>query len=71
MAVLSAHQVPRDMRSWAETALKAGWVITVRRGGHLCWRAPDGGVVFTPSTSSYPRSLANSRSLLRRHGLRI
>lgn len=68
---LSAHDVPRNLRPWAETALKAGWTITIRKGGHLCWRAPGGGVVFTSTTTRYPRALANSRSHLRRLGLDI
>lgn len=71
-AFLKVNQVPRNMRPWAETALKSGWTITVRRGGHLCWRSPDGvHTVFTPSTTGYPRALANTRATLRRAGLNV
>jgi predicted RNA binding protein YcfA (HicA-like mRNA interferase family) len=54
------------MEALARVYRRAGWDITLTRGGHLRWRSPKGGLVISPSTPSDHRSLRNLRSDLRR-----
>jgi len=59
-----------DLQSLIRTAQRQGWSVQVRRGGHLAWKSPSGdGVVFSASSPSDWRNLANVRASLRRHGL--
>lgn len=63
-------KIPRDLRSAARRARAAGWTVTETRGGHLAWKPPAGRTVFSPSTPSDRRSVANVLGKLRRAGLR-
>ncbi len=61
-----------DLQQLVAAARKAGWSVRKRRGGHLVWQRPDGdGLIFSASTPSDWRSLANVRASLRRAGLII
>jgi len=61
-----------DLQQLIHTARKAGWSVHQRHGGHLCWRAPGRGVqVFSASSPSDWRSLANVRASLKRAGFII
>lgn len=60
-----------DWKSLMKTAKDQGWTVSKTRGEHLRWQAPTGKVVFSASTCSDSRGLANHRSLLRRNGLSI
>ncbi len=61
-----------DLQCLIRQAQQQRWSVEVRRGGHLCWRAPCGGAqVFSASSPSDWRNLANLKSCLRRHGLTI
>ena len=66
---MSAARIPRELRPLARYACKAGWHISVTRGGHLRWRSPDGELVFTARTPSDRRNRLNVRAELRRAGL--
>jgi predicted RNA binding protein YcfA (HicA-like mRNA interferase family) len=57
----------KDMEKIAKEARKRGWTITVTRGNHVKWQAPDGHCVFSPLTGSY-RSWKNFRAMLKRNG---
>ena len=59
-----------DLQQLVHAARKAGWSVHQRHGGHLCWRAPGRGVqVFSASSPSDWRNLANVRASLKRAGL--
>lgn len=61
-----------DLQQLVEAARKAGWDVTMRHGGYLCWRAPGGGAqVFSGSSPSDWRAQANLKAILRRAGLHI
>jgi len=61
-----------DLQHLIHVARKAGWSVHQRHGGHLCWRAPDGGVqVFSASSPSDWRNLSNVRASLKRAGLSL
>ncbi len=61
-----------DLQQLIHTARKAGWSVQKRHGGHLCWRPPGRGAqVFSASSPSDWRNLANVRASLRRAGLNV
>lgn len=60
----------KDVRQLIRAAEAQGWAVSRTRGGHLRWRAPSGALVFTASTPSDWRALANILSYLRRNGLK-
>jgi hypothetical protein len=64
-------KVPEPYRELARRARGAGWRITHTGSGHLAWRPPSGRVVFTPSTPSSPRGIAEVKAKLRRAGLGV
>jgi len=62
MAGLSTN---KDLNALAKRARKQGWTITLhKKSGHLEWRAPNGGVVFTASTPSDFRAIKNTLNRL-------
>jgi hypothetical protein len=63
-------KIPRDLRATAKRAREAGWTVTHTKGGHLAWKPPAGQTVYSPSTPSCSRSVANVLGKLRRAGLR-
>ncbi|MGV8845817.1 MAG: hypothetical protein ACOH1Y_12525 [Propionicimonas sp.] len=56
----------KDWAKLAKTAEAAGWTVTNTRGGHMKWKARNGAAVFSASTPSDKRAMANHISLLRR-----
>ncbi len=61
-----------DLQQLIHAARKAGWSVHLRPGGHLCWRPPGRGVqVFSASSPSDWRNLANLKASLRRAGLSL
>ncbi len=61
-----------DLQQLIQRAVHQGWSVEQRRGGHLCWRPPGRGVqVFSATTPSDWRSLANVKASLKRAGLII
>jgi hypothetical protein len=61
----------KDLTQLVREARGAGWNVNVTPGGHLRFRAPEGGEpIFAASTPSDPRALANLRAHLKRRGLR-
>jgi predicted RNA binding protein YcfA (HicA-like mRNA interferase family) len=64
-------KIPRDLRPAAKQARKAGWTLSLTRGGHLAWHSPAGRTVFCPATPSDRRSVANVIGKLRRKGLKL
>lgn len=62
-------KVPEAFRPAYEAALAAGWTVTRTGGGHLRWKPPQGGPVFTGATPGGRRSKANTLSDLRAAGL--
>jgi len=61
-----------DLQKLIHVARKGGWSVQQRHGGHLCWRAPGrGAMLFSASTPSDWRSLANVRASLKRAGLNL
>jgi len=45
---------------------RQGWVVEISPGGHMRWRSPGGALVFSASTPSDRRSIANHVARLRR-----
>lgn len=68
---LTVNQLPDQYRGFGRLALDAGWTIRRTRGGHLIWRSPDGGNVFSGSTPSGNGSMTVMKRKLRRRGLAI
>ncbi len=66
-----APRIPRELREFAREAHAQGWTITIVPNGHLKWTSPDGVSVQTAATPGDRRSALNSRTRLRRKGLRI
>jgi hypothetical protein len=64
-------KIPRELRPTAQQARKAGWTVTHTRNGHLAWKPPTGQTVYSPSTPSDHRSVANVLGKLRRSGLKL
>ena len=56
----------KDWKKLAKVATDAGWNVTPTRGGHIKWQAPTGAVVFSASTPSDKRAMANHIGFLRR-----
>lgn len=65
------RQVPRAFKAAFREARREGWDVVFTKSGHLCWRRPGGGVVFTPSSPSDYRGEKNAIAKLRRAGLRV
>ena len=66
----SRLRIPDALQAMAELAHRRKWRISLTNSGHLRWQAPDGAVVFTPSTPSCSRGVRNCRAQLRRAGLK-
>jgi predicted RNA binding protein YcfA (HicA-like mRNA interferase family) len=62
-------QTPRELKTEAKAARKAGWELTRTGGGHIKWKPPAGEFIITPSTPSGSRSIYNIRASLRKAGL--
>jgi hypothetical protein len=61
-----------DLQQLIRRAVHQGWSVEQRPGGHLCWRPPGRGVqVFSASSPSDWRNLANLKASLRRAGLNV
>jgi len=61
-----------DLQQLIRRAVRQGWSVQQRSGGHLCWRAPGRGAqVFSASSPSDWRAQANLKAILRRAGLDI
>lgn len=56
----------RDMQELCVEAVRGGWEVTNTGGCHLKMRAPNGAVVFAPSTPSDWRSAIATRVKLRK-----
>lgn len=65
---MAAHK--RDLKDIIQQARDQGWEVRTTNGGHLCFRAPNGALVFGPSTPSDVRSIANLRAMLKRNGFK-
>lgn len=48
-----------------------GWEVDVTGSGHLRWRHPAGGLVFSASTPSDRRSWANHLATMRRAARKV
>jgi hypothetical protein len=58
----------RDLKEILAKLTRAGWEARVTGSGHWRLRAPSGALIFTASTPSDYRGLANLRARLRRAG---
>lgn len=59
-----------ELKGLRKAAEAQGWTVRITNGGHLRWDSPKGGKpIFTASTPSDRRALANIRSMLRAAGL--
>lgn len=58
----------KDLNDLAKKAMKQGWVITLRNNGHLAWKSPKGGVVFSASSPSDYRAIKNTIRELKKFG---
>lgn len=59
-----------DWHDLARLALDQGWRVTKTKGNHVKWQGPAGGTVFSASTPGDFRAIRNTRSRLRRLGLK-
>jgi predicted RNA binding protein YcfA (HicA-like mRNA interferase family) len=58
-----------DLKDLIRDAVAAGFQVARTRSNHVKFVAPNGTVIFGPSTPSDHRSLKNVRAKLRRVGL--
>jgi len=63
------RSVPRDMRPFAQSAIRNGWEITQTSRCHYRWTSPQGAVVVTSGTPGSHRAVRNVRAQLRALGL--
>lgn len=65
--------VKKDMAGLVRAAEKAGYRCEWRKGGHVMLWAPDRTLpaITVPMSASDPRSLQNTRALLRRQGVPV
>lgn len=64
----------RDLKEIRTVAKRAGWSVNVTGGGHLRFCPPPslrGPCIFTGSTPSDHRAIANLRARLRKAGLGV
>jgi predicted RNA binding protein YcfA (HicA-like mRNA interferase family) len=59
----------REIQALVKDAERQGWVVVTTKGNHLKWLSPLGGIVYSSSTPSDHRALANLRRDLRVYGL--
>lgn len=59
----------KDYRPLAQAALRAGWTITISRGGHPKLRSPAGQIVPLPSSSTKRNLYRSIRAKLRKLGV--
>lgn len=58
-----------DLKHLKRAARQQGWTVELANGGHLKWTPPtDSPIVFSPSTPSDWRAIANIVSRLRKSG---
>lgn len=57
----------KKMSGLIKAVKRQGWEVTFRNG-HYRVKAPDGQLIFLPSTPSDIRSIDNAKAMLRRHG---
>jgi hypothetical protein len=58
--------VNKDYRQLVRTYQRQGWTVTPTKGGHLCWRGPQGQLVFSGSTPSERRARWHLEAHLKR-----
>ena len=58
----------KDLNDLVKRAVKQGWTVTLRNNGHLAWKSPRGGVVFTASSPSDFRVIKNVIRELKKFG---
>lgn len=63
--------ISKDLRPIVRKAEQAGWTVTKKRGGHLMWQSPDGGITGSGATLSDHRAIRNIKGRLRRLGLAV
>lgn len=61
----------KRLKELVREAERQGWTVEIRRSGHLKWTAPNGDMVFSPSTPSDYRGLKNLTRDLRHRGLSV
>jgi hypothetical protein len=62
----------KDLAILMKIALKAGWRVELTKGGHYKWIAPNSlDLIYSSSTPSDNRALANLKQDLRRSGLDV
>lgn len=67
---ISPHNIThRELRKIARMAMSQGWEIHRRNNGHLAWKSPEGGTVYTAATPSDHRAIGKIISNLRKYGL--
>lgn len=61
-----------ELKPLIKAAKAQGWTVEIRRGGHLCWKSPNGGTpYFSSSTPGDHRAVTNIRKHLQNLGLQI
>lgn len=59
-----------EYRALILAAESQGWTIEPTKGGHLRWKPPSGGPIFSSASPSDWRASKKLRAQLRRAGLR-
>ena len=60
----------KELKQLKEQAEAQGWEVTKTRNGHLCWKAPDGGLMYSSSTPSDPGGTRCHIARMKRHGFK-
>ena len=69
--VICARNLHRDFRGLAELAQEQGWTLFKTNGNHIKWQPPKGHFVVSATTPSDWRALQNTKSNLRKAGLKM
>lgn len=58
----------KELKVLFSKAQKQGWTVEFTKKCHYKMTAPDGGIVFCPSTPSEYRGMKNLLAEMKRHG---
>lgn len=58
----------REVQALVRVAEQQGWTVEHTKNNHLKWLSPRGGIVYSSSTPSDHRALANLKRDLRVYG---
>ena len=59
----------REVADLIKIVSKAGWSVTLTKGGHFKWVSPSGGFFYSAQTPSDHRAIKNIKRDIKNNGL--